>query len=201
MLQTQSVHPRLRGELRSRPFSEKASGGSSPLARGTPGFQFRVPAGNRFIPACAGNSPCLSRYFPCTAVHPRLRGELESCKNKNVGIAGSSPLARGTLGSLIFHIVFLRFIPACAGNSASELLVTLIHPVHPRLRGELIRMRPSNILWAVHPRLRGELDNCFPNRTTGVGSSPLARGTHLKWLQHYTNRLTAKLLKNISKQE
>ena len=53
----------------------------------------------------------------------------------------------------------------------------------------------------VHPRLRGELSNRPPAATSKAGSSPLTRGTHLKWLQHYTNRLTAKLLKNISKQE
>ena len=53
----------------------------------------------------------------------------------------------------------------------------------------------------VHPRLRGELivQKLFSREQ--IGSSPLTRGTHLKWLQHYTNRLTAKLLKNISKQE
>ena len=57
----------------------------------------------------------------------------------------------------------------------------------------------SNV--SVHPRLRGELANDFYGVKLLAGSSPLTRGTHLKWLQHYTNRLTAKLLKNISKQE
>ena len=56
-------------------------------------------------------------------------------------------------------------------------------------------------LTSVHPRLRGELKNGRFIAQDYNGSSPLARGTHLKWLQHYTNRLTAKLLKNISKQE
>ena len=53
----------------------------------------------------------------------------------------------------------------------------------------------------VHPRLRGELTGWLGELMRTTGSSPLTRGTHLKWLQHYTNRLTAKLLKNISKQE
>ena len=53
----------------------------------------------------------------------------------------------------------------------------------------------------VHPRLRGELSLTLSDLNPEDGSSPLTRGTHLKWLQHYTNRLTAKLLKNISKQE
>ena len=54
---------------------------------------------------------------------------------------------------------------------------------------------------SVHPRLRGELNRHAVSFRLQIGSSPLTRGTHLKWLQHYTNRLTAKLLKNISKQE
>ena len=54
---------------------------------------------------------------------------------------------------------------------------------------------------SVHPRLRGELAFWLILPIAISGSSPLTRGTHLKWLQHYTNRLTAKLLKNISKQE
>ena len=98
-----------------------------------------------------------------------------------IGSVGSSPLTRGT------HLPGLkqkdkdRFIPAYAGNSSS---------ISTELKGA-----------AVHPRLRGELDSQFSAVGKIDGSSPLTRGTHLKWLQHYTNRLTAKLLKNISKQE
>ena len=74
-----------------------------------------------------------------------------------------------------------RFIPAYAGNSLEHTDDPRNHQVHPRLRGEL----RAYLLAVLSP----------------LGSSPLTRGTHLKWLQHYTNRLTAKLLKNISKQE
>ena len=95
--------------------------------------------------------------------------------------SGSSPLTRGThpgkTGTSSDH----RFIPAYAGNSLTGLSEAQKKAVHPRLRGEL------------------KVFSVF--LLTNAGSSPLTRGTHLKWLQHYTNRLTAKLLKNISKQE
>ena len=135
-------------------------------------------------------------------VHPRLRGELDNRKHRHprlcrfipayagnsfryrenpAQLIGSSPLTRGTHSVQPAHQDGDRFIPAYAGNSGSSCHWRYLCPVHPRLRGELmpfIQLLP------------------FSN-----GSSPLTRGTHLKWLQHYTNRLTAKLLKNISKQE
>ena len=32
--------------------------------------------------------------------------------------------------------MFLRFIPACAGNTGGDLLSNVIHSVHPRVCGE-----------------------------------------------------------------
>ena len=115
------------------------------------------------------------------AVHPRLRGELFKMDALARQISGSSPLARGTRYAVNTDVDFSRFIPACAGNSVFD--------------------RSHDYKTTVHPRLRGELPLLISNYRVNHGSSPLARGTHLKWLQHYTNRLTAKLLKNISKQE
>ena len=71
----------------------------------------------------------------------------------------------------------------------------------PLTRGTLTITTEQDETVSVHPRLRGELILIDAHVAERAGSSPLTRGTHLKWLQHYTNRLTAKLLKNISKQE
>ena len=136
--------------------------------------------------------------------------------------AGSSPLTRGTRIDSGQNDRFNRFIPAYAGNSCSNAPVSATIPVHPRLRGELTsRGLPFMVVIGSSPLTRGTLafddasysaarfipayaGNSHDHNRTGrnsFGSSPLTRGTHLKWLQHYTNRLTAKLLKNISKQE
>ena len=135
-------------------------------------------------------------------VHPRLRGKLSEYGFRSC--------------------TSVRFIPAYAGNSARFCAPVALDSVHPRLRGKLqrggachvgsIRFIPAyagNSIkrysfrrgYAVHPRLRGKLSFSARACCFSIGSSPLTRETHLKWLQHYTNRLTAKLLKNISKQE
>ena len=155
--------------------------GSSPLTRGThlPGLKQKDK--DRFIPAYAGNSGRPMSPLEANTVHPRLRGELsnpEVCRGRT---GGSSPLTRGTQEFTQEQSEVRRFIPAYAGNSLSK--------------------SSSSTKLSVHPRLRGELTTNCNNITLAIGSSPLTRGTHLKWLQHYTNRLTAKLLKNISKQE
>ena len=52
-----------------------ASGGSSPLARGTGPHQAAARAGIRFIPAGAGNSANWNLLSMSSTVHPRWRGE------------------------------------------------------------------------------------------------------------------------------
>mgnify|MGYP000025989511 CR=1 FL=1 len=176
----------------------------------------------RFIPACAGNS---RKRLPITnrlPVHPRLRGELISENCNRICQRGSSPLARGTQKSWHYYFLLRRFIPACAGNSrnpffsassvvGSSPLARGTHSWHnhgrapkrfiPACAGNSTTVKTDFVIFTVHPRLRGELLAAITGVSAAIGSSPLARGTHLKWLQHYTNRLTAKLLKNISKQE
>ena len=175
------VHPRLRGELTSRGLPFMVVIGSSPLTRGTLAFDDASYSAARSIPAYAGNSAQGKARNLLRSVHPRLRGELAVVTAQRIVKSGSSPLTRGTLMGCSHVMICGRFIPAYAGNSC------------PSSR----RKRPL----AVHPRLRGELVDDLGRYYKIGGSSPLTRGTHLKWLQHYTNRLTAKLLKNISKQE
>ena len=114
---SQSVHPRLRGELCQRIQRKMRYRGSSPLTRGTRESGRVCYLIARFIPAYAGNSKSKSRRCLFSSVHPRLRGELIlfliGCK---IGI-GSSPLTRGTQPQLFWSSGRLRFIPAYAGNS------------------------------------------------------------------------------------
>ena len=131
--------------------------GSSPRARGTASRSLMVGIWCRFIPACAGNGvrpSCLSWW---RAVHPRVRGERARARVPSRRAAGSSPRARGTEGDLAHGALFLRFIPACAGNGRGWSGRSRADPVHPRVRGERV---------------------CFSSRaSSSSGSSPRARGT------------------------
>ena len=91
------------------------------------------------------------------SVHPRSRGEHCSNPGLILAMAGSSPLARGTLNRDGRCRGRQRFIPARAGNTGDSWVFRFCAPVHPRSRGEHL----------THSRL---ID-------AGQGSSPLARGT------------------------
>ena len=141
--------------------------GSSPRARGT---HVRMQAEFlefRFIPACAGNTSDRGADSRRRPVHPRVRGEHLISMGDTEDHAGSSPRARGTPDAEGFRAAVLRFIPACAGN-------TMRQPDRP-------------LSLAVHPRVRGEHMKILGAPTIEVGSSPRARGTRL--LAHATGNL------------
>ena len=73
-----SVHPRVCGERELARLMGFPDTGSSPRMRGTlASNQFR-PAGQRFIPAYAGNASVIDRFRMLPAVHPRVCGERKS---------------------------------------------------------------------------------------------------------------------------
>ena len=93
-----SAHPRSRGE-HSRISDLSASGaGSSPLARGTSLTLQALTSIRRLIPARAGNIQIMSGIKSSRSAHPRSRGEHQQQLAGAITRAGSSPLARGTLG-------------------------------------------------------------------------------------------------------
>ena len=153
-----TVHPRVCGE--HLPVSSAGAGfiGSSPRVRGTQILSFSTEYFNRFIPACAGNTPAPYLVpFPA-AVHPRVCGEhviiVQFFKLK----IGSSPRVRGTRKPKPKRQRQSRFIPACAGNTALSITTSCNLPVHPRVCGE-------------H-------QNCKRRNNHRIGSSPRVRGTH-----------------------
>ena len=172
-----SVHPRVCGELASGRASTLGTSGSSPRVRGT-----RANAGNattrspvhprvcgelvhahlgvvgvrRFIPACAGNSPHTRPSAARKPVHPRVCGELTALLRFGAGSYGSSPRVRGTRVYYGCEVATARFIPACAGNSASLRARTATAPVHPRVCGELGSVRSdADVAAGSSPRVRG----------------------------------------------
>ncbi len=152
-----AVHPRLRGEHSRYSCARLSVSGSSPPARGTLARHRPGRPEQRFIPACAGNTCHERRAGDATTVHPRLRGEHAYSLTEMKPVNGSSPPARGTLSSINSSVVASRFIPACAGNTASML--------------------PAGRRTTVHPRLRGEHPVTHKRVSTSNGSSPPARGT------------------------
>ena len=135
--QSPSVHPRVCGELAPHRAVEFVH--------------------VRFIPACAGNSTTNALRRRATPVHPRVCGELTPAFVGGVCIDGSSPRVRGTPLPRVKGRPRLRFIPACAGNSAARRCGLAPLPVHPRVCGEL--QPPKTLV------------------RSPIGSSPRVRGT------------------------
>ena len=119
-----------------------------------------LDAGDRFIPAGAGNSHPGGAHRLGMSVHPRWRGEQSRVTWVRAQPGGSSPLARGTGAAKRRCAAPCRFIPAGAGNRRSPFRLAHRRAVHPRWRGEQM---------------------CQPWRDPQAGgSSPLARGTERK---------------------
>ena len=151
-----SVHPRVCGELFKRLAQPVHHRGSSPRVRGTHSVRPSKAVLLRFIPACAGNSFCAASRSTATPVHPRVYGELDGQTVLIARASGSSPRVRGTPPTVSRLLRWLRFIPACAGNSRARFCAPFRTPVHPRVCGELAKT-PSEPTWngGSSPRVRG----------------------------------------------
>ena len=90
----------------------------------------------RFIPACAGNTPTIVMPNKEHTVHPRVCGEYVFRLFFSGWLTGSSPRVRGILDTIGDLGKGLRFIPACAGNTAGNGDMGKLTSVHPRVCGE-----------------------------------------------------------------
>ena len=133
----------------------------------------------------------------CVSAHPRSRGENGIGTRLIRGIRGSSPLTRGKPLLSWAGFSVLRLIPAHAGKTMSETMITVPSWAHPRSRGENAaglpepgaghRLIPAHAgktpTWSAssawtraHPRSRGQniIEQADP--ISPLGSSPLTRG-------------------------
>ena len=153
-------HPRSRGVYTSSRTGTRLRAGSSPLARGLLDGARGQERGVRIIPARAGFTRHGGRQARCGWDHPRSRGVYLPLSYNDWLRAGSSPLARGLLPAAIKEAAAMRIIPARAGFTTGG-------------RSTGLRLRD-------HPRSRG----VYTSKNTLVllpeGSSPLARGLHLR---------------------
>ena len=111
------VHPRGCGEHRACSRSGLMGLGSSPRVRGTLVICSIIKFIERFIPACAGNTPPYAGPPAWLAVHPRVCGEHGVFLLPQMSASGSSPRVRGTQVRRLAGLPPPRFIPACAGNT------------------------------------------------------------------------------------
>ena len=172
-----AVHPRAGGEREHRRAVQPEVAGSSPRGRGTLVPPSDRPAGQRFIPARAGNANHRRCSTGATSVHPRAGGERAIIGSIRWRANGSSPRGRGTLDAGLGIGSALRFIPARAGNAPTPgIQPTAVSGSSPRGRGtrrpadrrpaprRFIPARAGNAqsgavprgLCPVHPRAGGE---------------------------------------------
>ena len=146
-----------------RIISPSANGsGSSPLARGTLRLLLAVKNPKALIPAHAGNTLKSTLCMALTRAHPRSRGEHFAVPWVPPPVAGSSPLARGTRRRSRRFRSPTGLIPARAGNTI------VCNTIHFERRA--------------HPRSRGEHPGAVTESPGDQGSSPLARGTLLRYM-------------------
>ena len=153
-------HPRSRGVYSMPRQVGKTYTGSSPLARGLRGVRVLRNRQSGIIPARAGftSSPAAPRRN--APDHPRSRGVYQAGALCCRQVGGSSPLARGLLPTEPLPRWWGRIIPARAGFT---------------IKG------PSSLEGKTdHPRSRGVYTPVLAATSARSGSSPLARGLHLR---------------------
>ena len=128
-------HPRSRGVYHRRRELTTAILGSSPLARGLPPGPVSRPYGFGIIPARAGFTLFSGPAYAPHGDHPRSRGVYLAKSSYTMNAVGSSPLARGLLGSRgpVEHVQ--RIIPARAGFTTGIASTSALARDHPRSRG------------------------------------------------------------------
>ena len=149
-------HPRSRGVYPSATTSCGPTTGSSPLARGLRGGPAGWESDPGIIPARAGFTRTRSTPTTRPEDHPRSRGVYRPRPAPQSEFRGSSPLARGLPWVPRRRLRGLRIIPARAGFTRGR-----------DRRGGMV---------GDHPRSRGVYNRSGRRPSSGVGSSPLARG-------------------------
>ena len=117
--------------------------GSSPHARGPLPHPYRLRAGSRIIPACAGSTRRQPDDQGRPEDHPRMRGVHQTRMLSTGRPEGSSPHARGPLFLHPFPDGEGRIIPACAGSTTASRMLNMAKEDHPRMRGVHTKKSPE----------------------------------------------------------
>ena len=129
-------HPRVCGEHQPVRFTSAVVRGSSPRVRGTHQGESADGATLGIIPACAGNTRSVLNMPASYEDHPRVCGEHYKTEDRGESYWGSSPRVRGTPALPGRDSTRSGIIPACAGNTFMQLLMTMTkNGSSPRVRG------------------------------------------------------------------
>ena len=149
-------HPRVCGEHALLGKLIDFEAGSSPRVRGTRLRHFSFSRRAGIIPACAGNTLLGLLLLPSYWDHPRVCGEHPPSCSMLIVELGSSPRVRGTPTMPKRTWSKNGIIPACAGNTASQLSPCEDSGDHPRVCGEHMMTRDVKDLdLGSSPRVRG----------------------------------------------
>ena len=153
---TGAVHPRACGEHDIVIQGSTVAAGPSPRLRGTRDLEAQVLAGERSIPAPAGNTDHSRVRQEEGTVHPRACGEHRNFPSARSRHVGPSPRLRGTREIVKHCPIRIRSIPAPAGNTRRASGTGCAQPVHPRACGEHLIPDDKIKGWiGPSPRLRG----------------------------------------------
>ena len=193
-----AVHPRVCGEHRFHRFLKSFHCGSSPRVRGTHIYPRPEKRGDRFIPACAGNTGDEHVVLREVPVHPRVCGEHSRCRRFRRHSPGSSPRVRGTLRTPRPPSAPSTVHPRVCGEhtrvggtnhdgSGSSPRVRGTPQCHrretpqdrfiPACAGNTARRAALAVTGTVHPRVCGEHSLRAHRMWRIIGSSPRVRGT------------------------
>ena len=155
--------------------------GSPPHTRGIFFLAMLVLIVLRFTPAYAGNIGRGIQYLIITQVHPRIRGEYTSFTILINHLTGSPPHTRGILLNFYMVTKLIRFTPAYAGNIKTLVPLSTFRQVHPRIRGEYIKiLMSSDRLLGSPPHTRG-ISYYFSFTMVLSGFTPAYAG-NIQWL-------------------
>ena len=194
-------HPRSRGVYQMGETEAAYASGSSPLARGLLEPPRAARINHRIIPARAGFTWAGTWGTRSSGDHPRSRGVYRSGEVVGIQIVGSSPLARGLRNEEACELGKDGIIPARAGFTRKIRDCPNGNKDHPRSRG-VYGVYETLLTFAAgsSPLARGlQVLLCLGVNDVGIiparagftlaeaekaaaqhGSSPLARGLHLR---------------------
>ena len=170
------VYPRVCGGTALLTPARLASSGLSPRVRGNRGRTSTGLAGERSIPACAGEPSRTTRPDAPAEVYPRVCGGTDRRFVRVKRPLGLSPRVRGNPIDLGVRLRPDGSIPACAGEPGLTLGGGNLRGVYPRVCGGTVKERRVKVERnGLSPRVRGNR-GLRPGGAGTAGSIPACAG-------------------------